>query len=302
MDLRKLEYFYVVATEGSLSKAAEKLNYAQSNLSTMIRRLEEEMDTQLFYRSSQGMQLTDKGEELYHYADKMLRMSERISRAMKSSTDESVIHIGTLESIAVTVLPGILSSYRAGHPNNRVQVEIGPSFGPGGLVDRILNYEKDLAFISGDIDNPDIVSKKIGIDHAVIVSNRDYGKDVPLEEILNDQILSFPLGCCCRLRYDAFAAHIGIRPKEILETASISTIFSNVVAGTGVACFPKSCVHFYESRFPVYIYDLPDPFSAMEWSIIWRKDSYLSKPMKDLIRLAKAGSPFVDGIPLQVKQ
>ncbi len=299
MDLRKLEYFYVVASEGSLSKAAEKLTYAQSNLSTMIRKLEEEVDAQLFYRSSQGMQLTEKGKELFRYADEMLQMSQRISRAMKTSSSQSIIHLGTLESIAVTILPGILSAYNNDHPNNKVQVEIRPSFGLDGLVEKILTYEKDLAFISGDLDDAEIQVQKIGIDHAVLVSNRDYGENVPYEEMLNDQILSFPVGCCCRIRYDAFAAHMRIKPKEILETASISTIFSNVIAGMGVACFPKSCVRFYETSFPVYVYELPDPFSEMEWSIIWRKDSYLSKPMKDLIRLAKAGGPYLDGIPVK---
>lgn len=43
MDIRELKYFCAVASEGSLSKAAQKLHYAQSNLSTKIMQLEQEI-------------------------------------------------------------------------------------------------------------------------------------------------------------------------------------------------------------------------------------------------------------------
>ena len=90
-----------------------------------------------------------------------------------------------------------------------------------------------------------------------------------------------------------FAEHIGVKSKQVLESSSLSTIFSNVVAGMGVACFPKSCISFYKTRFPVYSYELPEPYTRMEWSLICRKDTYLTKPMKELIREAQRGKPYI---------
>lgn len=97
----------------------------------------------------------------------------------------------------------------------------------------------------------------------------------------------------CRILYDRFAEHIGVKSKQVLESSSLSTIFSNVVAGMGVACFPKSCISFYKTRFPVYSYELPEPYTRMEWSLVCRKDTYLTKPMKELIREAQRGKPYI---------
>ena len=65
MDLQALRYFRIVAREGSFSQAAQKLNYAQSNLSTKIRQLEGELETPLFRRHAHGVTLTEKGESLW---------------------------------------------------------------------------------------------------------------------------------------------------------------------------------------------------------------------------------------------
>ena len=69
----------------------------------------------------------------------------------------------------------------------------------------------------------------------------------------------------------------------------------------GVACFPKSCISFYKTRFPVYSYELPEPYTRMEWSLICRKDTYLTKPMKELIREAQRGKPYIDGVAADIR-
>lgn len=223
----------------------------------------------------------------------MLHMSGEMTKAMENHASGCCINIGTLESIAVSILPEILTGYSDKHPKVSVQIENGPTFGPNGLVERVLGHSCDLAFISGDVEHPDIRKWVIGEDHVVIVTNKDCGETVDFKKLLQNQILSFPTGCVCRILYDRFAEHIGVKSKQVLESSSLSTIFSNVVAGMGVACFPKSCISFYKTRFPVYSYELPEPYTRMEWSLICRKDMYLTKPMKELIREAQRGKPYI---------
>lgn len=50
MELRDLQIFKCVATLGSVSSAAKELNYVQSNVTARIKHLENELNTQLFYR------------------------------------------------------------------------------------------------------------------------------------------------------------------------------------------------------------------------------------------------------------
>ncbi len=61
LDLRSLEIFRTVAVEGSVTKAAMKLNRVQSNISTRIKQLEQRLDKNLFLRQNRGLTLTPDG-------------------------------------------------------------------------------------------------------------------------------------------------------------------------------------------------------------------------------------------------
>ena len=74
MDLFQLEVFMTVAREGSFSRAAEKLYRTQPAVSQAIRKLEREVGESLFDRSSRDGTLTDAGQLLHEYAQKLLNL------------------------------------------------------------------------------------------------------------------------------------------------------------------------------------------------------------------------------------
>ena len=77
MDLRTLQYFVVVAEELNITKAAEKLHMSQPPLSAQIKKLELELNTELFIRGKRQLDLTESGELLYRRAKEILRMVEK---------------------------------------------------------------------------------------------------------------------------------------------------------------------------------------------------------------------------------
>lgn len=86
MNFRKLRYFCVVASEGSISKAAEKLFVAQPALSRQIGELEEELGTPLFHRLARGISLTAAGKTFLEDANKLLaHMDQARERAILAS-------------------------------------------------------------------------------------------------------------------------------------------------------------------------------------------------------------------------
>ncbi len=71
MEINDLIIFKTVANKGSISKAAQELGYVQPNVTERIKKLEEELETQLLHRSSKGVSLQPSGAILLEYADKM---------------------------------------------------------------------------------------------------------------------------------------------------------------------------------------------------------------------------------------
>ena len=70
INLNLYKTFYEVSKYGSFSKTAEMTYSTQSAISKAIMKLEEELETKLFYRKSNGVELTDKGKELLYYVEK----------------------------------------------------------------------------------------------------------------------------------------------------------------------------------------------------------------------------------------
>lgn len=83
MDLDKLRVFHLVATEGSVYRASEKLNLAQSAISRSIRLLEESLQTKLFVRvQSKGMTLTLTGQILFEKASDILKSAREAEESI----------------------------------------------------------------------------------------------------------------------------------------------------------------------------------------------------------------------------
>lgn len=65
MEFKDLEIFQVVAQTGTITEAAKKLSYVQSNITSRIQKLENELNTALFNRHSRGMTLTPEGKNYW---------------------------------------------------------------------------------------------------------------------------------------------------------------------------------------------------------------------------------------------
>lgn len=97
MDIKSLKNFITIAENGSISKAAEQLHISQPPLTKQMQALEDELGVTLFYRSSKGILLTQKGEMLYERALQLLSLNDTIVNEIKSNNEE-VIRIGVISS------------------------------------------------------------------------------------------------------------------------------------------------------------------------------------------------------------
>ncbi|SPU04371.1 LysR family transcriptional regulator [Bacillus subtilis] len=85
MESGDLKIFQAVAREGSITKAAQMLNYVQSNVTARVHNLEEDLNIRLFHRTNRGMKLTAAGENLLQYADQVLSLLDQAEKSTRMS-------------------------------------------------------------------------------------------------------------------------------------------------------------------------------------------------------------------------
>src|SRR3954470_10549965 len=82
MDLSELRIFRAVVREGGVTRAAERLRRVQSNVTTRVRQLEDDLGTALFLRENKKLQLTPAGQILLGYADRLLALADEARDAV----------------------------------------------------------------------------------------------------------------------------------------------------------------------------------------------------------------------------
>ncbi|MGV2788528.1 LysR family transcriptional regulator, partial [Clostridium perfringens] len=101
MESGDLRIFRAVAEEGSITRAAQRLQYVPSNVTGRIRQLEDRLQTALFIRSNRGMELTPAGERLVGYTRQILNLLDEAEKSVQAEdTPRGPLRIGAIESTA----------------------------------------------------------------------------------------------------------------------------------------------------------------------------------------------------------
>lgn len=281
MDLQSLRYFRAVASEGSLSKAAQKLHYAQSNLSTKIMQLEQEAGGPLFYRTNHGVTLTPKGELLLGYATNLINLAEEALTAVNDNhTAQGTLKIGSMESAVVAYLAEFLTGFHKKNPQISVNVEAGAT---DPLLQKVLDHKLDGAFVAGPVNHPELFTKPVRTEKLCLIAAKELAANKELGDILTNPILVFPRGCSYRATLEQWMREEGLIPGKIYEFNTLNAIFASVSAGLGITLFPEACIKQYRYHDSLAILNIPTKYAEVSTVFAYRKDSFLSSAMSSFI-------------------
>ncbi|MBI1291406.1 LysR family transcriptional regulator [bacterium] len=139
---RHIRCFLEIASEKSISRAAENLRTVQPALSRTLKELEEMLGTRLFDRGRDGLALTEAGKTFLKYASGgMNQIVEGIERISTDDGRETVI-IGAMPSVLRTLLPACVRQFKLSHPNATIRILTGSN---GDLLTRLRSGGMDFA-------------------------------------------------------------------------------------------------------------------------------------------------------------
>ena len=173
MDFRDLKYFEVIATEGNLGRAAERLHRTQPALTKCIDRLEEDLGTALFEKDGRGMRLTAAGEVLVRRTRQMAIMVEETAREMQDYAGglQGKVHIGCVPTLAEHLMPAVFEQLLLEAPAIAVNLVVGMN---DNLLEHLRDGEIDL--VVGPIldTDPDMMCEQIAEDTVVVMANENH--------------------------------------------------------------------------------------------------------------------------------
>lgn len=273
MDLQVLRFFITVAQLGGFTVASEKLHYAQSNLSTRIRQMEEELGETLFYRQKRGVVLTAKGEIFYDYACRILNMSDEAVAAMRDMDHaRGNLMIGSIEATALGDLPSLFAAYHREYPDVKLSLKTDMN---DVFQYSVLNRELDGAFVAESPGNRELEEVFVKKDHLILVSSSQDGTDDGMELLQSAPVITFPEGSIFRRRLELLMASLEITYGDrLIVLNSLAAQLVNIAAGLGVGYLPESIVRPYIEKgiMKRFVPEETDRYSELDIMFIYRKD------------------------------
>ena len=125
MELSDLHVFRTVVEAGGITRAAEKLNRVQSNVTTRIQQLEEQLGVALFIREGKRLHLSPAGKVLLDYADKLLELAREARDSVHDVKPRGPLRLIAPESTTSVRLPTPLSEYCSRYPEVKLELRTG---------------------------------------------------------------------------------------------------------------------------------------------------------------------------------
>lgn len=244
MELYLLKVFYTVASEGSFSRAAEKLMRTQPAVSLSLQKLESELGEKLVDRAGRDLILTDAGKIVLDYCRRFQNLEADMMNALAELRDRASgrLSIGANESTALYLLKHI-EAYRRLYPKVKVQVRRCLS---SRIPAQLLDGDLEMGVISYDPEDDRLETRVIYTDHLAFVVSPDH-------RFAGRQSVSI-----AELGMETFVAHNVLSPyREVVlkafqrarvplnmdvEMPTVETIRRMVQQNEGVAFLPKMCV------------------------------------------------------------
>lgn len=302
MNMKQLKYVLVLADLGSFSRAAESLGISQPSLSQYIRKIEQQIGAELFIRASGDVRLTDAGRVYLEAGKKILALEHQMENKLTdiASFNGGTISVGISPYRSVHMIPKVLSEFNKKYP--AIKLVIKEKSGKD-LIEAASHGEFDLCVIALPVNTQVFDYETIQKEEVVIAVHRDTKQydilcnnakrcknrmfpaiDITLLNNFDFAVLNeFML---MRLVTDRILDKYNVKVHEKIELSSNEALLSVVKSGVCASLIPSGLADLSSDN--ITFFSIRQDFDFREVAVVWRKDQYLSKPAKELIRIFKA--------------
>ena len=237
-DWNDIKYFLAVAQQKSTIAAARELSVSQTTVQRRLADLEQSLGKKLVSRHPEGYRLTDEGEALLPFAERLGVAAAELERHVKAQTKDmkGIIRVTFPEPIVHMLLKSnLIGRFNEIYPNLAVQFITSDRY-----LD-ILKGEADIALRSGDTDE-ELIGRKVGESVWAVYASKDYianhGKPNSLDDLNAHAFVAFDAAHVPHRSLD-WMKRVAPNARVVSTHNSVLGLVSGVKSGMGIGPLPK---------------------------------------------------------------
>ena len=243
-----------VEKQGSLTAAADVLHVTQSALSHSMKKLEQQLGTDIWRREGRKLELTQSGQYLLAVANRVLPHLELAEERLQQFAlgERGSLRIGMECHPCYQWLLKVVSPYLSAWPD--VDVDVKQRFQLGGLG-ALLDYEIDLLVTPDPVYKPGLNFEAVFDYEQVLVVAKDHhlamSEYIEAHQMTSEVLISYPVDLERLDIYNQFLLPAGITPKRHKNIETTDIMLQMVASGRGVAALPRWLVEEYAEKLPI---------------------------------------------------
>lgn len=287
MDIRYFITFKTILETGSFQNAANKLGYTQPTVTFQIKQLEEEYSIKLFEKIGRKMVLTQAGENILPYIDKILDLTQKIENSSEDNlTLSGTLKIAMPESLLLYKMQDVLKAFKKQAPEVKLSLSSLPCYTTNSSV---INGKVDIG-IQYDIESytGNIKIEALDKSNLILIASKEITPLVRIDDIKkNTLILNNNTEDICRLVITEYLNKNKIYPDNIIELGSIEAIKRSVINNIGIAYVPKYTVESELKDGTLVEIKLPISNKPVTIICAYHQNKILTPAMELFIKLLK---------------
>jgi LysR family hydrogen peroxide-inducible transcriptional activator len=284
MTLQQMEYIVAVDKYRHFVKASEACNVTQSTLSSMIQKLEQELDVQIFDRNAHPVCPTVSGKQIIKQAKVLLFNAAQLKEMVLSEREQEIgeVKMGIIPTVAPYILPKFFKCLHSNHPNVKVRVSEART---SVLVERLEKAELDMLLLATPLNNPELLEVPIYYEKFVAYISPSEPlfekKEIETHHIPLDHLWVLQEGHCLRNQVMNICGHKS-GYSAIYEAGSIDTLVKIVDENGGFTIVPELHVELLRPEQQTRIRKIVNPEPVREISLVVRRD-YVRERLLNII-------------------
>lgn len=249
MELKHLRCFVAVGEHLHFGRAAESLRMAQPALSAQIKALEQEVGTQLFFRTTRKVSLTATGRVFLDEARSTLERADLALFRVRQADGDHIewLRIGGVDSATAGLLPPVIREFRGRVPDADLRVS---ELLTARAIDELANHRLDLAFVRLPSRDPLLKSRRLLREPCVVIVPAEHHlarkRFVTRAELANEPLV-LPPRAARPIHHDMLKDWFrdgGFTPMIAQEADERHMIVAIVASGLGVSILPAWVAQF----------------------------------------------------------